>query len=95
MSEAVVAQDDRLSDDTWMDAVYNWMSGRNEIRVTDILSQALDIPLERQGKPQEMRIGRISTATKVEKAVSGDAAAISNLPRIWLAPGYNPDGDVN
>jgi predicted P-loop ATPase len=83
-------QEDRLSDDMWTDAVCGWLVGRHEIRIPEILSDALNIPRERQGKPQEMRAGKILRKLKWSKSVKrrGDD---SRATKIWFAPGYDPD----
>lgn len=53
--EATEQQAERMTDDSWLDAVNEWLEGRVEVRMADVLALALAIPKERQGKREQMR----------------------------------------
>lgn len=84
--QAVVAQSERMSDDMWGDAVTAWVAGFAEVRMTDIMSEALGIPKERQGKAQEMRVGSVLRRLGWTKGV----ARRGKLTKLWFAPGREP-----
>lgn len=52
-------QADRMTDDSWTDPVAEWLAGRVEVRIADVLSSALSIPKDRQGKREQMRAGDV------------------------------------
>lgn len=81
--QAVEAQSERMSEDMWGEAVTNWLLGRSECRMTDIMSEALVIPKERQGKAQEMRVGGILRRLGWSKGI----ARRGKLTKLWFAPG--------
>jgi putative DNA primase/helicase len=56
---AVEAQSDRMFEDGWHETVANWVARRDEVTIPDILTQAIDVPMERQDKRQQMRVGAI------------------------------------
>ena len=62
VKQASAQQSDRMTEDVWTDAIREWLSMRLQVRIPEILNQVLQIPRERQGKREEMRIAAILTA---------------------------------
>jgi predicted P-loop ATPase len=52
-------QDDRRDADPWTDVVLSWCSSRPHVRVPDVLSLCLSLPLHMQDKASQMRIASI------------------------------------
>jgi putative DNA primase/helicase len=84
--KAVEAQSERMSEDMWGDAIAVWLRGHFEVRVPEIMSEALSIPRERQGKAQEMRVGAILRRLGWTKGI-GRRGANGALTKLWFAPG--------
>ena len=53
------AQSDRLIEDVWCDPIDDFLEGKTETRVSDVLTVALNIPRHLQGRSQEMRVGGV------------------------------------
>lgn len=79
-TQANVAQSDRMSEDVWNDAIAEWLHAKYETRIPDILTSALQIPRERQGKREEMRVATILTGLGWKRHVE----RVDGTPRrIW------------
>jgi len=78
---AVEAQSGRMFVDSWLDVVARWVEGRDETTVPDILSQALDVPLERHDKRQQMRVGTILRLLGWQRIVKRTGSVTR---RVWL-----------
>lgn len=79
--EAAEHQADRMTDDSWTDPVAEWLAGRVEVRIADVLSSALSIPKDRQGKREQMRAGDVMRSLGWERQLvrqQGKAPA-----RLW------------
>ena len=65
------AQAERLIEDVWSDPIADYLQGKTEARVSDVLTSALNIPRHLQGRGQEMRVAAIlrtmEWCVKVEK----------------------------
>lgn len=86
--QASAAQSERLSEDLWEASVAEYLSGRIEARVHQILVDALGVPKERLTKPQEMRVGAILRRrgwVKSLKRRNGEPT------RVWFPPGTSLD----
>lgn len=84
--DAVSAQSDRMSEDMWADAITGWLLGKSEVRVPDIMSDALSIPRERQGKAQEMRTAAVLRRLGWKK---GQGRRVEGrFTKLWFAPGH-------
>jgi putative DNA primase/helicase len=92
--EAARAQLQRLTADMWGDAVREWLEGgefgspRREVRIPQILTEALGIPRERQSKSFEMRAARILKQLGWQKSQKMRAG---ELAKRWYAPGIDPE----
>lgn len=56
---AMLIQTERMSEDLWLAPVEDWLLGRTEARVMDVLSSAIGLEKAKQTKREEMRIGAI------------------------------------
>lgn len=80
--QAAQAQSDRMSEDVWADLVRDHISGRREARIPDILTTAIGIPRERQGKREEMRVANILTSFGWRRHVER-VPGIAQTIRVW------------
>jgi predicted P-loop ATPase len=72
----------------WEAAVSDYLIGRPEVRVHQILADALQVPKERMSKAHEMRVGallRRRNWTKATKRRGGEPT------KVWFAPGRAPE----
>lgn len=67
VEQAAEHQADRMAEDVWADRIQEWLRGRVEVRIPDVLTNALSIPAERQGKREEMRVASILQAEGWER----------------------------
>jgi hypothetical protein len=51
-------------EDSWHDAVAAYLDGRDQVTVGDVLEHALGVEIARQGRWEQVRVGRILTAMK-------------------------------
>lgn len=79
--QARIEQDNRRATDTWEEPILDYLMDRQRVKMADILDDALDIEYNRQGMPEQWRVGRILRASgwrkKVERA--GDKTV-----RVWV-----------
>lgn len=90
LCRATSAQAERLSEDLWESAVAEWVIGRSEVRVHQILTDALLVPKERLNKAQEMRVGALLRRrgwTKATRRREGEPT------KVWFPPGQVPPPD--
>jgi len=85
VAQATQAQQDRMAEDVWADVIRTFLNGRVDVRTPAILTDCLQIPRERQGKREEMRVASILAAEgwarRVERDLSGKQV------RIWVRNG--------
>lgn len=82
---ATEAQAQRMTDDMWHDAVAAWLVGRTEVKIPHILSDALSIPRERQGKAQEMRVASV---LRQLGWIKSHGRRKGGFGKLWFAPGF-------
>jgi putative DNA primase/helicase len=56
---ATDTQNDRMAADVWTDKVLEWLPGRVDVRIADILTHCLGVPVERQTRREQMRVSAI------------------------------------
>ena len=79
-------QSDRMSEDVWTDPVRDWINSHIDVRIPDILSSALNIPKDRQGKREEMRVSAILTVDGWVKHIERSKANGNKATRVWRRP---------
>ena len=79
-TKASEMQSDRMSEDVWVDVIEDFLQGRIEVRIPEILSSALQIPRERQGKREEMRAASILNSLSWKRLVERSAGKVR---RVW------------
>ena len=52
-------QDSRYDNDAWEDSIRGYVRGRTEITVADCAQGALNLPLDRLSRPEQMRITKV------------------------------------
>lgn len=85
-ADALAAQADRMVSDTWSEAVADFVIGRIEVTVTQVLIDGLGIPRERMTRGTEMRVAGVLRQmgwTRRRERLRG--AQLS----IWRAPGHD------
>jgi len=87
---ATSAQAERLSEDLWEAAIAEWITGRSEVRVHQILTDALQVPKERLNKAQEMRVGGLLRRRGWTKATR---RRLGEPTKVWFPPGVKPPDD--
>lgn len=85
--EAVAAQSQRMAEDLWQFAISEWLVGRREVRMADVLNGAIGMAKDKQGKREEMRVGGILRGLGWTKAL---ARRTGKPERLWFAPGIEP-----
>lgn len=83
-ADAVEAQSERMSEDVWAGTVEEWLSGRPEVRTSDVLTHALNVPRERQGRAQDMRVASILRTLGWVRVTSRRGGRPA---KVWLKPG--------
>lgn len=91
--EATKQQQEARRDSDELEAVLaHWLLGKSEISVQAIMSELMLVPLERQDKPLQMRVGKALRALKWRKPVApvwrGGKAV-----RVWQRPSSSGGGD--
>lgn len=75
-------QVDRMADDSWTDPILEYLTGRADARVSDVMNN-LGIPRAQQNRAQEMRVGGILRSLGwVSKQTRRGAAVV----RVWHKP---------
>lgn len=82
--EATTAQASRMSEDMWGDTIRGFVEARTEIRIPEIMTDALAIPRERQGKAQEMRVASVLKQLGWKK---GQGSRSGKFGKLWFGPG--------
>ena len=59
VTEATSQQDARLQDDPWEDRIESFLSNRRMTTVSEVLNEALGVPLPQQGKKEQMRVASL------------------------------------
>lgn len=77
-------QDERMDEDVWRASIAEWLLGRAEIRIGDILSFALNMPKDRQAKKDQMRVGLVLRTLGWKRKLARQGGPPG---RLWLAPG--------
>lgn len=80
---AKAEQDERRDADPWADAVLQWCSGKDRVRVSDILSLCLVLPLHMHGKVEQMRVASILRVAGWKRVTLRDRLV---LFKGWLNP---------
>ena len=83
MHDAEVAQAERQQEDVWETRVGDFLATKAETTAADVLSACLMVPIERQGKREQMRIGGILKRAGWRRTVVRKGAL---LLRVWLRP---------
>jgi putative DNA primase/helicase len=79
---AVTAQNERMIEDVWTDHVRKILFNRTYVTVAEILSH-LNVPRERQGKREQMRVGAILTSEGWKRRSEWSG---SKTYRVWRLP---------
>lgn len=66
-SLATEEQDARRELDVWTETILTWCASRQYVAIPDVLSMALSIPIERQGKVEQMRVGTVLRVARWSK----------------------------
>lgn len=77
---ATIHQADRMMEDVWEDRTNTYVQFLTAVKVPDILSEALSIPVAQQGKREQMRVADILRRNGWTRVVRRDGATIS---RVW------------
>lgn len=88
-SLASAEQDARRELDLWTETILQWCCTREYVDIRDVLSMAIGIPVEKQGKVEQMRVGtvlRIAKWSRQRKRRDGKNT------QFWFNP--NPVGTV-
>lgn len=81
--DAEAAQAERQQEDVWEDRVGEFLSGKTETTAAEVLSACLMVPVERQGKREQMRIGGIMKRAGWKRTLLRQGNLIS---RVWRRP---------
>lgn len=76
-------QDERREADTWTDPVLAWCSPRPWVKVIDVLSICLSLPLHQHGKVEQMRVASILKAAGWKRRTMRDRLVIL---KGWVNP---------
>jgi predicted P-loop ATPase len=90
--QASNAQENRLSVDVWHDTISQWLNGKVEVKVADILQIALGVPMDRMTKGLEMRVANILRGLKWHRRVVRNG--ISTL-RYWVRQSDTTSSDIS
>jgi putative DNA primase/helicase len=86
--EAGHAQAERMAEDLWETAIAEWLRGRVEVRLADVLAGAIGMTKEKLDKRAEMRVGAILRGLGWKK---GQARREGRGPgKLWFCPGRAP-----
>lgn len=58
-SAAAKAQEERMAEDAWVEPIRDWLGGREEVTMAEILTSALSLTKDRQDKRAQMRVATI------------------------------------
>jgi putative DNA primase/helicase len=79
--DAEVVQTERQQEDVWEDRVGGFLEGKVETTAADVLSICLMVPVERQGKREQMRVGGILKRAGWRRTLVRKGVVVS---RVWL-----------
>ena len=74
-------QEARRASDEWETAIAEWLLGRTEVRAMDVLSDCLGVPVDRQGKGEQMRVGKALIVLGWRRTLARKG---SNVLRVWV-----------
>ncbi|SOE67065.1 Predicted P-loop ATPase and inactivated derivatives [Burkholderia sp. YR290] len=80
--------EERREDDAWEPAIADYSLGRNEIIAHDILRDAIGLETARQGKTEQMRVGKILRALGWERKTARKG---SRAIKVWLRKQAEPE----
>lgn len=87
LADARWEQDARRSHDSWEPHVRSWLMGRNKVRIGELLAEAIDLPLAKQGNMEQRRAGRVLRALGWKNMTVREGGTTA---RYWCAPNYDP-----
>ena len=90
--QATVIQSDRLMDDAWSDKVAGYLAGKVEVTVADVMTNGIEIPVDRQDRRGQMRIASILRA---QGWALRHAWRSGGKCRLWCSPNSQPMGGKN
>jgi predicted P-loop ATPase len=79
--EAKRLQESRRASDEWETVIADWLVGQHEVRATDVLTTALNVPVERQDKAAQMRVGKALRVLGWTRIVRRQGPI---LARVWV-----------
>ena len=77
-------QEARRQSDEWETLIAEYLVGRVEVRATDVLRDCLGVPSDRQGKGEQMRVGKALTVLGWRRTLAWRSGA---PVRVWVKPG--------
>jgi predicted P-loop ATPase len=80
-------QEARRASDEWETRIGEWLVGKFEARATDVLCDCLGVPIDRQGKSEQMRVAKALTVLGWRRQVVRRG---STVLRLWLKAGELP-----
>jgi putative DNA primase/helicase len=80
LAEATRQQAERLETDVWDDPVRRFVEFRESVSMAEIMTEALHIPLERQGMGEQRRVGKILRRGGWTRMIVRDG---TNISRAW------------
>jgi predicted P-loop ATPase len=83
IEEAKRQQEARRSHDEWEGKIAQFLLGKAEAKVTDILSDCLCVPIDRQDKSTQMRVAKALTTLGWERRIAWRDGCTT---RIWVDP---------
>jgi putative DNA primase/helicase len=87
--DAYAVQTSRMVEDVWTDRIEEWLGSRKSVRIPEVLTEALAVPWERQGKQQQMRVGAVLRRMGWSRSLRRTGEDGKPL-RVWFAPGHDP-----
>lgn len=78
---AAAVQQERMAEDVWHDAIAQWVVGRPEVTIPEVLEHAIGVPKERHDKRQQMRVGSVLRVLGWERRLIRSG---SRVARLWV-----------
>ena len=79
--EAAQEQSDRIGEDTWDDKIADWLVGRSDVKLADVMTFALSIPIERHERKAQLRAGDCLRRLNWQKGKPGRGG--QNKGTVW------------